>query len=308
MSAPATPSHAIRRTAERQHGNVTITQLRASGLSDREVRRRVEKGALKRRHTGVYAVGHVPQTRESRWMAGVLALGSGAVLSHRAAGALWGIVDGAVETEVLVSSGTGRAKRDGIVVHRAPLRPEDVVRRRGIPVTSLLRTLLDLAAVQPPDQLERSFEQAQVHHHLAPELLAVEVLCRRRYRGSRRLRHLLAEAVDPAKVRSVLELRFLKMCGAQGIRRPLVNERVGPWMPDFLWTTEHVVVETDGRRFHHTAAQRRKDREKDAYLRAQGFTVIRLTWTEVVEQPDATGARVRAALAADAATDATSVS
>jgi len=301
MSAPAAPSHAIRRTAERQHGNVTIAQLRSAGLSDREVRRRVEKGTLKRRHTGVYAIGHVPKTRESRWMAGVLALGPGAVLSHRAAGALWGIVDGWVETDVLVSSGTGRAKRDGIVVHRAPLSPRDVVWLHGIPVTSLLRTLLDLAAVQAPHLLARSFEQAQVRHHLAPELLAVEVLCRRRYRGSRRLRLLLVDAVDPAKVRSVLELRFLEMCQAQGIRRPLVNARIGPWMPDFLWTAEHVVVETDGKRFHQTAAQRRKDREKDAYLRAQGFTVIRLTWTEVVETPNATGARVRAALNADAA-------
>jgi hypothetical protein len=226
-----------------------------------------------------------------------MALGPHAVLSHRAAGALWEIVRGAVPTDVLVPPTSGRASRDGIVVHRSALRPEDVGRRNEIPVTSLLRTTMDLAAVQTMREFERSFEEAQVRHSLSPDLLAVEVVCRRRYRGNGRLGAVLKDAVDPAAVLSVLELRFLALCARHGIPRPLVNERFGPWRPDFLWPEARVVVETDGLRFHRTAAQRRRDAEKDAYLRAHGHAVIRLTWADVVERPQPVAAGVLAALA-----------
>jgi len=297
MSSTDAATRTIAKLASRQHGNVTAAQLREAGLTRNQVARRAAAGQLVKRHTGVYAVGHRPLTRLSLWLAAVLALGLGAVLSHRAAGALWGIVEGPVVTEVTVPPDTGRGRRDGIRVHRARLRPEDVVWLHGIPVTSLVRTMLDLAAVQSPPELERAFEQAQVLHHLAPEDVAVEVLCRRRSRGNGRLRRLLVDAVDPAKVRSALELRFLKMCEAQIIPRPLVNERIDGWELDFLWADAEVVVETDGERFHRTAAQRRRDAEKDAHFRGRGFTVIRLTWADVVEAPSETGAAVRAALA-----------
>lgn len=297
MSTPVTPAHAISRRAERQHGIVTIAQLREAGLSDREVRRRVEAGTLKRLHTGVYAVGHVPRTRESRWMAAVLALGPTAVLSHRAAGALWGIVGGWASIDVLVPTTAGRGNRDGLIIHRAPLRPDDVTVRSGIPVTTLLRTLLDLAAVLPFHQLARAFEEAQVRYELPPELLAVEVVSRRRYRGNGRLGRLLSEAVDPTDVHTILELRFVKLCKANEIPRPLVNEKVGIWRPDFRWEDERVIVETDGLRFHRTAAKRRRDREKDAAMRALGYVVIRLTWADVNENAAKVVALIRAALA-----------
>lgn len=279
--------------AARQHGNVTTAQLRAAGFSDQQISRRVRAGVLVRRHTGVYAVGHRPLTRESRWCAAVLALGPDAVLSHRAAAALWGIHAGSTTIDVLVPTTAGRGRRDGLVVHRAPLRPEDVTVRHGIRVTTLLRTLLDLAAVVSPYRLERAFEEAQVRHGLSPEDLAVEVLSRRRYRGNARLGRLLAAAVDPEAVRSILELRFLKLCQAHGISRPLVNELVGTWRPDFRWEDERVIVETDGLRFHQTAAKRRRDAQKDAAMRALGYTVVRLTWADVTEDPAATAALVR---------------
>lgn len=286
----------LAKLAARQHGNVTVHQLHAAGVSRDQIRRRVDTGTLKRRHTGVYALGHEPNTRESRWLAGVLALGPTAVLSHRAAGALWRIVGGWVETEILVHTTAGRRKRDGLVVHRAPLRPQDVTVRNGIPVTTLLRTLLDLAAVLPFHQLARAFEEAQVLYELSPDVLAVEVVSRRRYRGNGRLGKLLAEAVDPTAVRTVLELRFVKLCQGHGIPRPLVNEKVGVWRPDFRWEKEAVIVETDGLRFHRTAAKRRRDAEKDAAMRSQGYTVIRLTWAEVTEDASRIAALIRAAL------------
>jgi len=286
----------IQRLAERQHGNVSVTQLRTLGLSPTMIRSRTTAGWLIARHHGVYAVGHVPQTRESRWMAAVLTYGEGAVLSHRAAAALWELLPGGVPTEVTVPTRAGRRRRDGLLVHRSPLSARNVTVRDRIPVTTLLRTVLDVAAVVRTRQLHRVFEEAQVHHGLRPEVVAAEALCRRGYRGNARVWRTLEGSVDPDGVRSILELRFLRMCAAQGIPRPTVNAPIGPWTPDFLWPDVRLVVETDGDRFHRTAAKRARDAEKDAFMRSRGLTVLRLTWADVTNAPERTGDRVRTLL------------
>jgi hypothetical protein len=281
--------------AARQHGNATYAQMLAIGLSRGDIAWRCSEGWLLRRHTGVYAVGHVPRTQRSRWCAGVLAMGEGAVLGHVAAGALWELSPPTVITEVIVPTTAGRPKRDGIVVHRQQLPPEHVTVRDGIPVTTPVRTLLDLAAVLPLGGLARAFEQAQVRLNLPPAVLAAELIARRRHRGNAKLRRILVGAVDPADVRSVLELRFLRMCAAHGIPRPLVNVRIGAWTPDFLWTHRRLIVETDGFDFHRTVAARQRDAEKDEFFRSLGFTVVRLTWADVTERSAATAARLRTA-------------
>jgi hypothetical protein len=290
---PLADTRRVAELAARQHGNVTLAQLREFGLSVGEIRERHEQGWLIRRHTGVYAVGHVPRTRESLWRAAVLALGEGAVLSHVAAAAHWRMLPGAAITEVIVPTTAGRPKRDGIVVHRQRLPASHVAIHRGIPVTTPIRTLLDLAAVLSLGALARAFEQAQVLLQIPPAPLAAEVLSRPRQRGNAKLRRILVGAVDPAAVRSVLELRFLRMCAAYGIARPEVNVRIGVWTPDFLWRDRGLVVETDGYEFHRTAAARRRDALKDEFLRRVGLTVIRLTWADVTERPSETAARIR---------------
>jgi very-short-patch-repair endonuclease len=285
----------VAQLATRQHGNVTHAQLRSLGLSPREIEDRHDQGWLIRRHTGVYAVGHVPSTRESRWFAGVLALGEDAVLSHVAAGAHWGIVPGAAVTEVIVPTTAGHRKRDGIIVHRQRLPAAHTTLHRGIPVTTPIRTLLDLAALLSVRSLAKAFEQAQVRLHLPPAPMAAEVIARPRQRGNAKLRRILVGAVDSADVRSVLELRFLRLCAAHGLPRPRVNVRIGRWTPDFLWPDWGLVVETDGYDFHRTAAARRRDAIKDDFLRSIGLEVVRLTWADVTERPAATAARVRGA-------------
>jgi very-short-patch-repair endonuclease len=166
---------------------------------------------------------------------------------------------------------------------------------RGIPVTTPIRTLLDLAAVLSLNALARAFEQSQVLLHLPPAPLGAEVLSRPRQRGNAKLRRILAGAVDPADVRSVLELRFLRMCAAHRIPRPQVNVRIGAWTPDFLWPDIGLVVETDGLDFHRTPAARPRDRLKDEFLRSIGLDVIRVTWADVTEMTAQTAARLRVA-------------
>src|SRR3954452_22053587 len=271
-------TRALAELAARQNGNVTHRQLVDAGLSPRQIERRREADWLLPRHTGVYAVGYLPSARESAWHAGVLALGQGAVLSYASAIALWAMGRETAIIEVTVPTTAGHVKRDGIVVHRQALPPEHVTVCRGIPVTTPIRTLLDYAAVAPLNALFRAFEQAQVHLHIPPAPIAAEVIARPRARGNGKLRRVLTGAVDPKDVRSVLEIRFLRMCAAHGTPRPQVNVRVGEWTPDFYWPEWGVIVETDSVAFHSTAWERQRDAEKDVAMRALGFEVLRLMW------------------------------
>lgn len=283
----------IARIATRQNGNITHRQLLDAGLSRDEIVWRCEMGWLIRRHTGVFAVGHTPAARESRWHAAVLALGDGAALSYTSAAALSGMVRGTAIIEVTVPTTAGHVKRDGIVVHRQRLPPEHVTTLRGIPVTTPIRTLLDYAAVAPLDAVFKAFEQAQVHLHIPPAALAAEVICRPGQRGNGKLRKALVGAVDPKDVRSVLELRFLRMCDQHGLPRPQVNVRMGEWMPDFYWPEWGLVVETDSVAFHSTAWAQQRDARKDDAMRSKGLAVLRLRWAEVTDRPAETARRIR---------------
>jgi hypothetical protein len=282
---PRDDTRALAAFAERQNGNVTHRQLVNAGLSRDQIKRRVEVGWLVPRHTGVFAVGYRPTSRESAWHAAVLALGMGAVLSYASAIALWAMGRPTAIIEVTVPTTAGHVKRDGIVVHRQRLPPEHVTIHRGIPVTTPIRTLLDYAAVAPLNALSRAFEQAQVHLHIPPAPIAAEVIARPRARGNGRLRKVLEGAVDAKDVRSVLEIRFLRMCAAYGIPRPQVNVRMGEWTPDFYWPDWGLIVETDSVAFHSTAWERQRDAEKDVAMRALGFNVLRLMWADVVGRP-----------------------
>jgi very-short-patch-repair endonuclease len=286
-------TRALAALAARQNGNVTYRQLLEAGFSRQQIKRRREAGWLAPRHTGVFAVGYIPRAPESAWHAGVFALGDGAALSHTSAAALWGMLRGGAATEVTVPTTAGRAKRDGILVHRQRLPAAHVTTHRGIPVTTPIRTLLDLAAVASLSVLFRAFEQAQVRLHMPPGPLAAEVIARPRWRGNAKHRRVLVGSVDPAAVRSILELRFLRMCAVHGIPRPQVNVPIGVWTPDFLWPDRRLIVETDGYDFHRTAAARRRDARKDEAMRGLGLTVLRLTWSDVVERPAPTAQRIR---------------
>ena len=289
---PRDDIRALAGLASRQNGNVTHHQLLDAGRSAEQIKRLRRAGWLIPRHKGVYALGYVPGAPESAWHAAVLALGMGAVLSYASAIALLAMGRATAIIEVTVPTTAGHVKRDGIVVHRQRLPPEHVTIHRGIPVTTPIRTLLDYAAVAPLNALFRAFEQAQVHLHIPPAPIAAEVIARPRARGNGKLRTVLEGAVDPADVRSVLELRFLRMCAAHGLPRPQVNVRMGEWTPDFYWPEWGLIVETDSVAFHSTAWERERDAEKDLAMRTLGFEVLRLMWAEVVGRPAETARRI----------------
>lgn len=281
------PERAVADLAARQWGVVSLAQLRALGLSDDAVQRRVRAGRLHRVYRGIYAVGHTVLGREGRWLAAVLACGEGAVLSHRSAAAHWGLLP-TNATRIDVTIPRARASNATIRLHRSrSLIARDTTTRQGIPITSVPRTLLDLAATVQADRLERALAQAQqlrLYDHCA----ITDLLARANgHRGKQRLAE--ATALDPKLTASDWEVRLLNLVRAAGLPEPLVNLPLdapdhGQCRPDFHWPSHQLIVETDGWESHRTRAAFERDRAKDAALTAAGYKVVRFTW----RTPDAT--------------------
>jgi hypothetical protein len=218
--APAALDAALAALAARQHGVVSLAQLRALGLGSRGVQHRARKGRLHRLHRA--AVGHTALSRDGHRMAAVLACGPGAVLSHASAADAWGIRHTSqTRWDVTTTGRTGRTGPAAVRLHRVrALHEDDVGRLRGVPLTSVARTLVDLAAVLRPEALERAVHQAEVLRIL--DLAEVEAALARvpNRAGARRLRELLAEP-SAGQTRSALEERAsLRSAAAVVFPRP----------------------------------------------------------------------------------------
>jgi very-short-patch-repair endonuclease len=271
--------------AEAQHGVVARRQLLMMGIGRGAVERRIARGRLRRVHRGVYAVGHRPSTRESRWMAAVLSAGAGAVLSHRSAGSLWRILS---PTSIApeVTRATRYESRPGLRAHCGTLRPDEVTRLNGIPVTSAPRTALDLAELLTVHQLERALNEMEVRR--ITDRLSIPKLLERYpgKRGAAKLRILLADNAEARGVtRKELEARFAALLEATDLPRPRRNADVAVrgrfFEADCLWAEQRVIIELDGRATHGTGRAFEKDRERDRLLQSDGWRVARITWRQL---------------------------
>jgi Protein of unknown function (DUF559) len=236
-------------------------------------------------------------------MAAVLACGWDAVLSHRSAAALWSIRSTSrANIEVTVARPT-RLARPGIDVHRSQtLNPRDTSRNRGIPCTTVARTLLDLAEFVDRRSLERACEHAEILRLLDFGALT-DVLSRAAgRRGAPILRSVLARHEDsPPLTRSELEERFLTICEEAGVSRPSVNAWValdgGGAEVDFSWPERRLIAEADGYRTHGTRGAFERDRHRDRQLVLAGWRVVRFTWRQLVTEPDEVASTIRRLLA-----------
>jgi predicted transcriptional regulator of viral defense system len=270
---------AIAVLADRQHGVVTRAQLVALGLGTDAIDWRLRRGRLHLVHRGVYAVGHRRLTGRGHWIAAVLAAGPRAVLSHRSAAALWDLR--ARERGRPEVSTPLWCRRPGIAVHRPRLEPDEITEVDGIPVTTVARTLFDLAAVLPRPQLERAIERAEALGHADNTPLDALLLRRRGRRGTAALRQARERGIEPALTRSKLEDRFLTFLDAYGLARPEVNADLhleSRWFEaDFLWRDQRLIVELDGHQTHGTRAAFERDRERDRILQVHGWRIVRIT-------------------------------
>jgi hypothetical protein len=251
----------------------------------------------------VYAVGYRLLTADGYRMAAVLACGPEAVLSHRSAAAHWGILeDFRGRIDVTAPGRRGRAPA-GISAHRhGSLRPADRTVERGVPCTTVARTLLDLAGVVSPHKLSHAITEAEILRIFDLEDVREVIGRRRRRRGVARLK-LAIDSYDPRdeRARRGLERRFLALCRHADLPPPEVNALLdlpgSPVQPDFLWREARLIVETDGRATHGTARAFEQDRRRDQRLKLAGWDVIRCTWNQVTTEPESLIRTIRALLA-----------
>jgi very-short-patch-repair endonuclease len=251
------------------------------------IERRIATGRLYPIWRGVYAVGRADGTREGRWMAAVLTCGPKAVLSHGSAAALWGIgeLERGGEIEISVPRSVVRSGA-GIRIHRrAGLADRDLAERRGIPVTSLVLTFVDLAARLPGRRLEAMINQADKAGLIDPESLR-EGLERYSGRpGAARLRRTLDRRTFTLND-SDLERLFKPLAREAGLPLPETKQWVNGFEVDFYWPDLGLVVETDGLRYHRTPAEQARDRLRDQAHTSEGLTPLRFTHAQVKFEPE----------------------
>jgi very-short-patch-repair endonuclease len=322
----ASADELIMRIAADQHGLVSRAQLLGAGVSEAVIDRRARGAWLRRIRRGVYAVGPVSSPRMAE-MAAVLACGAGSVLSYWSASGSWELrarpETGAVDVSV---TGGHAGRLPGIRVHRTrTLGPDDVTVHLGVPVTTVVRTLYDLARVASDDEMEQMVAEAYARRltDCAAVLaaggryrgrpgtarlmsLAGSDVARTRLRDGRSGRRerrgrnpnvLLASSWERIRgPRSEAEARFLRLVRRADLPGPRVNVWVSGHQVDFFWRRECIVVEVDGYRYHSSVRAYERDRQRDATLAAAGIRVIRVTWRQIVREHEALLVRLTRAL------------
>jgi hypothetical protein len=280
--------------ATRQHGVVARRQLIALGVTGHGVKWRLATGRLHQVHRGVYAVGHMRLTREARWMAAVLAGGKGAVLSHKAAAGLWGLLPAPAKAEVTVARVLRR--RDAIVFHFGRLPADEITHHDDVPVTTVARTLLDIAAARNPRLFERALNEAE-YRRLYDEVGLSALIAR--YpdrRGVPLIRSRLANLIGITRLE--LEECFIAFVDSFALARPELNVPLelapGRWIEvDCLWHDARLIVELDSRAAHATSSRFDSDRERDRLLAVAGWRVVRVTWAHLRDAPERLAADLR---------------
>jgi predicted transcriptional regulator of viral defense system len=264
-----------------QHGLITFLQLLAAGLTDSAITKRVARGVLHRIHRGVYAVGVAALSPEARWHAAALGAGEGSALGLLSAGTLHEI--SRFRSPLIAVLSPRRRRLEGVQLHRyRSLDPRDVTTHKGIPVTTVHRTQVDLTDVLTPHQLTNVIYQAAYKGRY------VEAATRDsmgRANGRHNL-HVLDKAIalynsGSAGTRSGAEDAFLALM----IEEPLVNTDLHGFEVDFHWPDRKLAVEIDGPH-HGRPRDRNQDARQDRALEAAGYETIRFTDDDVYQRPE----------------------
>jgi very-short-patch-repair endonuclease len=283
---------ALAALASEQYGVVSRAQLIELGFTRQAILRRLQADRLTRLHPGVYAVGHWALTSASRDLAAVLACGPRALLSHRAAGRRHKLLSAA---PIEVTAPRGCKPKPGIQIHRSRvINPDDRCSKDGIPVTSVARTLVDLADILGERRLAAAVNEAEVQRVF--DLRAIEAtLARLPGRlGRPRLERVLAAYTEPAGYSTTeAERLFLRLCKEHGLPAPQ-RVFVAGYELDFYWRDARLAVEVDGGTFHRTRRAFHEDRRRDRRLAAEGIQVARVPWRDLTETPAELAAELEA--------------
>ncbi|UUY06144.1 DUF559 domain-containing protein [Svornostia abyssi] len=289
--------HAIAQLAGRQHELVELAQLRALGLTPRQIDYRLEIGRLHRRYRTVYVVGSPGLSLEGERLAAMLAAGPGAVLSHAAACHHWRLLRRQpTGLDVTVPTSGGRAQQ-GFRVHRHPtLRPPDTTTRLGIPVVRPARAILDLAQTARRDITIQAIDEAHVQRLARGPHLHTQVAAYPKHPGAKALREILRTHVGGSLLTDTdLEDLFLEICRTHGLPQPATQHRIGRLTVDFAFPASRIAIETDGGKYHGTPAAVRRDHRRDSYLIRMGWQVLRFSDEQIEYQPQIVAATILAA-------------
>jgi Transcriptional regulator, AbiEi antitoxin len=285
----ATVEEILARIARRQHGLVTRKQLLAAGISREEIRRRIQKGALLVVHRGVYRVGHKAPSIESRYLAAVLACGDGAVLSGDAAGYLWGLIKGTAPPPEVTAPKRRRVR--GVRTRHARRGEIEATICRGIPITTVPRTLVDLSSLLQLEDLARACHEAGVLHRTTPRQVEKILTKRPNAPGAKQLRKVMRGEVHVTLSR--LERKFLQRLKENALDLPITNKSADGRRVDCRWPQRNLTVELDSYRYHSSrhAWEQDRRREREAYARGDDFR--RYTYHDVFEDPQRMLAELR---------------
>lgn len=290
----ASLNYAIGDLAERQHGVVSRRQLRALAIGDSTITARIASGYLRPLFREAFAVGHRAITRQGHLLAAVFACDEGTVLSHGSAAEMLGLWDKQLAVVHVIPPDWSGRKIPGIRWHRVRMPLSDEVETRdGILCTTVSRTIVDMAGESGWGQLRRLVEQAAILRRLDVDEIDL-VLSRGRRRGAPRLRAILAPWRQTKErrpiVRSRLEARLLPLLIEEGLSVPRTNAKLRidehSFEIDLLWKEQRLAIETDGEETHATRAAFQRDRKRDQILIAAGYRTARVTWRQVVDEPN----------------------
>jgi very-short-patch-repair endonuclease len=288
----------IAAVAAQQDSVLSLEQLRAAGVRRGALAHRLRTGSASRLHPCVYLLGYGPPTLRQRMRAALLYAGEQAVVSHRSAAVLWGLLpaDGRAETvEVTVRAGRVRS-RLGVVVHRSrTMLARDIRVREGIPVTSPTRTVFDLAAREAREIVEAAFTEAIVHRLTSAAEIRRAAALQPGSKGAARILRLL-EDEENGYTRSEAERRLRALLRDSGLPMPRFNVLTEGHLVDCRWEQQRLILFVDGFATHGARPAFEADRRCDQALVAAEWRVIRVTWRQLTHEPLAVLARIAQAL------------
>jgi len=265
-----------------QHGCVTWAQLLALDLDKATIGKWAHNGYLTRLHPRVYAVGHRAPAREAELWAAVLYAGPGAMLSHMTAACWHGLIEYPPVT-IEVSSPRDVDSVKGVRVYGR--RNLELTLHKGLAVTSIAQTMLDLATVAEARLVRKALGRLDFRKQL--NVAALEQICGTGKLGTKELREALAiHQPQFARANGRFEENFIEFCERWKIPMPIFNARVHGVLVDAYWPQHRLVVELDGVDAHSSAAQRHRDKSNDIALRGHGLVVLRYDWKLVMKHQE----------------------
>ena len=273
----STAERIIARIAGAQHGIITWAEMIAAGLSAEQIRHRVKIGLLIRVYRGVYGVGHRALTTEAQYLAAVKVCGEGAVLRGLAAAYLLAIFKASPPPPEVATRNQRRIP--GLKTRRMKLDWRDVSEFKGIPCTTVPRTIVDLAARLDHDALAKLFHEANVRYGTTQEQIEAVLKRLGNAKGARTLRAVIHGEIKVAL--SILEREFLNALKRHGLPLPDSNVRVGNYRVDFRWGDLKLTVELDSYRYHRSRYAWEQSHAREREARRRGDEWRRFTYDDV---------------------------